>query len=219
MGLSLNYTASTAVTGNPYIIGAAFVADIVTSILGDRAKAKRERQLQQSYMDAFKSLFGAEKPLEEMYSARKDIISSQRTSTLSQLVESTGYSMYDTLSAISNRSGVGGFADSGITRVMREDAAERLGAEYMYNRGSMIDRFNEQILSASQEYQDRLSELAAQRAKLQAQYVAAGGNADAFDKEMERYNYEQSTLHNATNISIDTLDYGFSIDNYKFRIM
>ena len=187
MGLSLNYTTASLATANPYIIGASFVADIATSIFSDNAKRNREHQLQQSYEQGFKSLLGAEQPIQEMFSARKDILSEQRTSALSQLTQNTGYSMYDAMNAINVNSGVSGFADSGITRMMREDSMERLGAQYSYSKGSMIDKFNEQLLNASQAYQDRLSELASQRASLQAGYVQAGGNADAFDVITERY--------------------------------
>jgi len=166
----------------PLIVTLGYMGfQIGSSILSSYKQGLREKELRSVYLKGLQSLTEAKKPIEEMYAARKDIISSQRGTALGQLTATTGYKFRDIGTEFSSILGRSGFAESGIARLMREDKAERLGAQYLYGRGTLLDKFNEQLLSASQEYQDRLSELASARAELETGYVSAGGSLKALE--------------------------------------
>lgn len=137
-------------------------------LLGSAADKKRKYESDKAAYGAYKSQYrgleGAEQPIEEMYGAEQEIISSDRYRQMDIL----GTSLKDMLGQGRARESQAGFAASGIAENTMESGLEKGGLE----AEGISSQYGTRSLQAFKSFQDQLTQLEETRNQLKAQMAS-----------------------------------------------
>ena len=132
---------------------------------GDKKRQySRDKKAYRAYKSQLRGLEGGEQPIEDMYGAEQEIISSDRYRQMDIL----GTSLRDMLGQGRSAEGKAGFADSGIAENTMRQGLEKGALE----EEGISSQYGERSLQAYKGFQNQLTQLEEMRNQLKAQMAS-----------------------------------------------